>query len=75
LSSKKTCTLKVESADREGHLYIKDGDLMDAEARGWDWMGVNLEDGGALMAFRMRDAAGNARWAAATLRSPDGFNA
>jgi predicted secreted hydrolase len=47
-------------------------DLMDAEARGWDWMGVNLADGGALMAFRMRDAAGNARWAAATLRSPDG---
>jgi predicted secreted hydrolase len=47
-------------------------DLMDAEARGWDWMGVNLADGGALMAFRMRDEAGNARWAAATLRAPDG---
>jgi predicted secreted hydrolase len=47
-------------------------DLMDAEARGWDWMGVNLADGGALMAFRMRDAAGNARWAAGTLRTPDG---
>jgi len=47
-------------------------DLMDAEARGWDWMGVNLADGGALMAFRMRDEAGNARWAAATLRTPDG---
>ena len=47
-------------------------DVMDEEARGWDWMGVNLDDGGALMAFRMRDAAGNARWAAATLRSPDG---
>ena len=47
-------------------------DLMDAEAHGWDWMGVNLEDGGALMAFRMRDEAGNARWAAATLRAPDG---
>jgi len=35
-------------------------------------MGVNLEDGGALTAFRMRDAAGNPRWAAATLREPDG---
>jgi predicted secreted hydrolase len=45
---------------------------MDADARGWDWMGVNLDDGGALMAFRMRDAAGNARWAAATVRSADG---
>jgi predicted secreted hydrolase len=47
-------------------------DVMDEQARGWDWMGINLEDGGALMAFRMRDAAGGARWTAATLRSADG---
>ena len=26
------------------------------EAAGWDWTGINLDDGGALMAFRMRDA-------------------
>jgi predicted secreted hydrolase len=45
---------------------------LDAEARGWDWLGVNLADGGALMAFRIRDAAGRARWAAATLRGPGG---
>jgi predicted secreted hydrolase len=47
-------------------------DVMDEQARGWDWMGVNLADGGALMAFRMRDAQGRARWAAATLRAADG---
>ncbi len=47
-------------------------DVMDEQARGWDWMGVNLDDGGALMAFRMRDAQGGARWAAATLRAADG---
>jgi len=47
-------------------------DVMDEQARGWDWMGINLDDGGALMAFRMRDAAGAARWTAATIRSPDG---
>jgi predicted secreted hydrolase len=35
-------------------------------------MGINLDDGGALMAFRMRDASGGARWTAATLRSADG---
>ena len=29
-----------------------------ADARGWDWIGINLDDGGALMAFRMRDEAG-----------------
>jgi predicted secreted hydrolase len=28
-----------------------------AGAVGWDWLGINLLDGGSLMAFRMRDAA------------------
>jgi predicted secreted hydrolase len=41
---------------------------VDRDALGWDWMGVNLHDGGALMAFRMRDAQGGERWAAATHR-------
>ncbi len=47
-------------------------DVMDEQSQGWDWMGVNLEDGGALMVFRMRDGQGRARWAAATLRDSDG---
>ena len=41
-------------------------------ARGWDWIGINLADGGALMAFRMRDAEGRALWAGGTLREADG---
>lgn len=41
-------------------------------AQGWDWVGLNLDDGGALMAFRIRDAAGKAVWAAGTLQMPDG---
>jgi predicted secreted hydrolase len=41
-------------------------------ARGWDWIGINLTDGGALMAFRMRDAAGQAQWAGASLRDAAG---
>lgn len=45
-------------------------DYVDERALGWDWMGINLADGGALMAFRMRDARGGARWAAATHRLP-----
>ena len=42
------------------------------EAAGWDWTGLNLEGGGALMAFRMRDHAGRTLWAGGTLRSADG---
>jgi predicted secreted hydrolase len=45
---------------------------MDAEARGWDWMGVNLANGAALMAFRMRAKDGSVRWAGATLRDANG---
>ena len=32
-------------------------------ATGWDWIGINLDDGGALMAFRIRGAGGETRWA------------
>jgi predicted secreted hydrolase len=41
-------------------------------AQGWDWVGLNLDDGGALMAFRIRDAAGKSVWAAGTLQAPNG---
>ena len=44
--------------------------LLEAEATGWDWIGINLEDGSALMAFRMRDREGGELWAAGTLRRP-----
>ncbi len=47
--------------------------VLDAEAAGWDWIGINLDDGGALMAFRIRPRSGAAvRWAAARLRTADG---
>lgn len=42
------------------------------EAAGWDWTGVNFDDGGALMAFRIRGKGGEVVWAAATLRNAAG---
>ena len=45
---------------------------MEKEAVGWDWIGINLEDGSALMAFRVRDQHGGHLWAGGTLRHPDG---
>jgi predicted secreted hydrolase len=42
-------------------------------AAGWDWIGVNFDDGGALMAFRMRARdGGSAYWAGGTLRDAHG---
>jgi hypothetical protein len=45
---------------------------LDERAAGWDWIGLNLDDGGALMAFRIRDRDGRTHWAGGTLRRPDG---
>jgi predicted secreted hydrolase len=36
---------------------------MAPEAVGWDWTGINLLDGGSLMAFRMRDKTGATHYA------------
>lgn len=47
-------------------------EFLDAAATGWDWTGINLDDGGALMLFRVRTRAGGAHWAGGTLRSADG---
>ena len=44
--------------------------MFDERARGWDWVGLNLDDGGALMVQRIRDDAGHQYWGGATLREP-----
>ncbi|MDR6408938.1 lipocalin-like domain-containing protein [Paraburkholderia terricola] len=46
--------------------------LLDANALGWDWLGANLTDGSALMAFRIRGRDGRAMWAHAALRNRAG---
>lgn len=45
---------------------------LDDDAIGWDWLGINLDDGGALMLFRIRDGNGAQRWGGGTWRRPDG---
>ena len=47
-------------------------DYIPQGAVGWDWIGINLEDGGALMAFRMRAADGATLWAGGARLGPDG---
>ena len=47
-------------------------EYLDAQAVGWDWIGVNLDDGAGLMAFRIRGEHGDVRWAGGTLRGSDG---
>jgi predicted secreted hydrolase len=46
--------------------------LMHPDAVGWDWIGMNLDDGAALTAFRLRRADGSSLWAGGSFRSAGG---
>lgn len=46
--------------------------ILDDRAQGWDWTGINLDDGGAIMALQMRDTSGGRYWSAATVRPANG---
>jgi len=70
-----TLTVAAARVDVTGVAWLDhewSSTVLAPEAAGWDWTGINLEDGGALMAFRMRDKAGGVLWAGGTLRSADG---
>ncbi|WP_019832908.1 lipocalin-like domain-containing protein [Sphingomonas sp. PR090111-T3T-6A] len=47
-------------------------DYLAPDAVGWDWTGLNLDDGSALMAFRIRRKGGGSLWAGGSYRWPDG---
>jgi predicted secreted hydrolase len=48
--------------------------LLGSEATGWDWIGMNLEDGGALTAFQIRrQGEGEPLYAYASLRADANF--
>ncbi len=47
-------------------------ELLHPEAVGWDWIGINLLDGGALTAFRLRRGDGTALWAGGSQRGASG---
>jgi len=43
--------------------------VMHPQAVGWDWIGMNLLDGSALTAFRLRTKTGDALWAGGSFRA------
>ncbi|MEG3178859.1 carotenoid 1,2-hydratase [Sphingomonas sp. RB3P16] len=45
---------------------------LQSDAQGWDWTGLNFDDGSALMAFRIRRKAGGTLWGGGSLRRADG---
>ena len=45
---------------------------LDPAAVGWDWIGINLDDGAALTAFRIRRGDGSALWSGGSHRARGG---
>ncbi|MFT4102218.1 MAG: carotenoid 1,2-hydratase [Burkholderiaceae bacterium] len=53
------------AASVEGRAWLDhewSSEVLAAQASGWDWCGLNLDDGSALMAFVVRDKAGQRWW-------------
>ena len=71
LAVKGTVTLSGQQEPVTGRAWLDhewSSELLPQGAQGWDWVGLNMEDGGTLMAFRMRSPQGRAMWSAATIR-------
>lgn len=68
-------TVKGEKQEVSGEAWLDhewSSQYLAPQAQGWDWIGLNLADGGALMAFRIRDRKGGTLWAGGALRAADG---
>ncbi|MCF8167498.1 MAG: carotenoid 1,2-hydratase [Rhodoferax sp.] len=60
--------IKVETGSAAWLDHEWSQEMLHPQAVGWDWIGLNLDDGNALMAFRLRDESGAALWGGATFR-------
>ena len=75
LATAGTVTVDGRAAPWTGRAWLDhewSSEYLAPEARGWDWTGINFDDGGALMAFRIRDRDGAAYWAGGALRDARG---
>lgn len=65
-------TAKSQVAGEAWFDHEWSSNYLDADAAGWDWIGINLDDGASLMAFQIRGLDGEQRWAGGSLRSAEG---
>ena len=68
-------TLKGQAFEVDGTAWLDhewSEALMHPEAVGWDWIGMNLDDGSALTAFHLRRKDGSALWGGGSFRTRDG---
>jgi len=70
-----TLTLDGHKLDVRGSAWLDhewSSSYLAPEARGWDWVGLNFDDGSALMAFRIRDAGSGPYWSGGAWQDENG---
>lgn len=75
LATRGELMLKGQRFDVKGTAWLDhewSEELLHPQARGWDWIGMNLDDGSALTAFQLRNASGGAVWDGGSFRPAPG---
>jgi predicted secreted hydrolase len=75
LATRGSLSLKGQKFDVTGKAWLDhewSEEILHPDAAGWDWIGMNLDDGSALTAFRLRDKQGQALWDGGSFRSAQG---
>jgi predicted secreted hydrolase len=70
-----TITLRGQRFDVSGKAWLDhewSEEVLHPDAVGWDWIGMNLDDGSALTAFRLRRQDGSTLWDGGSFRAPQG---
>jgi predicted secreted hydrolase len=68
-------TLQGQTFDVAGKAWLDhewSEELLHPDAQGWDWIGMNFDDGSALTAFRLRTASGGTLWDGGSFRTAKG---
>jgi predicted secreted hydrolase len=75
LAARGAIALQGRRFEAEGRAWLDhewSEELLHPEAVGWDWIGMNLEDGGAVTAFRLRRKDGTTLWDGGSFRTAKG---
>ena len=75
LATRGALTVKGQTFEVTGKAWLDhewSEEILHPDATGWDWIGMNLDDGSALTAFRLRDKQGAALWDGGSFRAARG---
>ena len=75
LATRGSLQLQGKTFDVTGKAWLDhewSEEILHPSATGWDWIGMNLDDGSALTAFRLRDKNGGAVWDGGSFRPAGG---